>query len=232
MTAPLVLASKSAARAALMRGAGLDFTTASAGVDEDVIKRGLLGRGASPREIAHVLAEEKAKACSLRQPGPEHFPVHPNREIREILSPERVLSGEPGATSPGRALVVGADQTLDLEGRLMDKPASLEEARQHLLDMRGREHRLHSGLAVAEAGEIVFTTVETAVLKVRAFSDTWLDRYLDRNGDQILASVGAYQLEGEGVQLFERIEGDYFVILGLPLLSLLSFLRDRGALPE
>jgi septum formation protein len=194
----LVLASKSAARAALMRGAGLDFATASAGVDEDVIKHGLLGRGAAPCEIAHVLAEEKAKACSLRQTG----------------------------------LVVGADQTLDLGGRLMDKPASLEEARRHLLDMRGREHRLHSGLAVAQAGEIVFTTVETAVLKVRAFSDAWLDRYLDRNGQQILASVGAYQLEGEGVQLFERIEGDYFVILGLPLLSLLSFLRDRGALAE
>jgi septum formation protein len=196
--APLVLASKSAARAALMRGAGLDFTNASAGVDEDVIKRGLLGRGASPREIAHVLAEEKAKACALREPG----------------------------------LVVGADQTLDLGGRLMDKPVSLEEARRHLLDMRGREHRLHSGVAVAEAGEIVFTTVETAVLKVRAFSDAWLERYLDRNGEEILASVGAYQLEGEGVQLFERIDGDYFVILGLPLLSLLSFLRDRGALPE
>jgi len=195
---PLVLASKSAARAALMRGAGLDFTTASAGVDEDVIKRGLLKRGAGPREVAHVLAEEKAKACSLRESG----------------------------------LVIGADQTLDLEGRLMDKPANLEEARRHLLDMRGREHRLHSGLAVAQAGEIVFTTVETAVLKVRAFSDAWLDRYLDRNGAELMSSVGAYQLEGEGVQLFERIEGDYFVILGLPLLSLLSFLRDCGALPE
>jgi septum formation protein len=194
----LVLASKSAARAALMRGAGLDFQTASAGVDEDVFKRGLLGRGASPREVAQVLAEEKAKACSLRHPG----------------------------------LVVGADQTLDLEGRLMDKPASPEEARRHLLDMRGREHRLHSGLAVAKAGEIVFTTVETAVLKVRAFSDAWLDRYLDRNGAELMSSVGAYQLEGEGVQLFERFEGDYFVILGLPLLSLLSFLRDVGALTE
>lgn len=195
---PLVLASKSAARAALMRGAGLEFTTASAGVDEAVVKRGLLGRGADPREVAQVLAEEKAKACSLREAG----------------------------------LVVGADQTLDLEGRLMDKPESLEEARGHLIDMRGREHRLHSGLAVAQAGEIVFTTVETAVLQVRHFSDAWLDRYLDRNGGELLASVGAYQLEGEGVQLFERIEGDYFVILGLPLLSLLSFLRDRGALPQ
>jgi septum formation protein len=195
---PLVLASKSAARAALMRGAGLDFAVASAGVDEDVVKRGLLGRGAGPREVAHVLAEEKAKACALHHPG----------------------------------LVVGADQTLDLEGRLMDKPADLEEARRHLLDMRGREHRLHSGLAVAQSGEIVFTTVETAVLKVRAFSEVWLDRYLDRNGAELITSVGAYQLEGEGVQLFERIEGDYFVILGLPLLSLLSYLRDCGALPE
>src|SRR5262249_38919349 len=156
------------------RGAGLDFTTAGSGVDEAVIKHGLIGRGASPREIAHVLAEEKAKACALREPG----------------------------------LVIGADQTLDLGGRLMDKPESLQEARRPLPDMRGREHRLHSGLAVAKAGEIVFTTVETAVLKVRAFSDAWLDRYLVRNGEQILASVGAYQLEGEGVQLFERIDGD------------------------
>jgi septum formation protein len=98
--------------------------------------------------------------------------------------------------------------------------------------MRGRTHHLHSGLAVAQAGETLFTTVETAALTVRTFSSAWLDGYLARNAAEILSSVGAYQLEGEGVQLFERIEGDYFVILGLPLLPLLAFLRDRGALDE
>jgi septum formation protein len=167
-------------------------------VDETVLKRGLLGRGASPREVARFLAEEKAKAASLEATG----------------------------------LVIGADQTLDLGGALMDKAESLDEARAHLVSLRGRTHHLHSGLAVAEAGEIVFSTVETATLSVRAFSDAWLDGYLVRNGEQLLGSVGAYQLEGEGVQLFERIEGDYFVVLGLPLLALLGFLRDRGVLPE
>jgi septum formation protein len=193
----LVLASKSAARAAVLRGAGLDVALASAGVDEAPIKRGLLGRGAQPREIAHVLAEEKAKAGSLHREG----------------------------------LVIGADQTLDLEGRLFDKPADLEETRAHLLALRGRTHHLHSGLAVAEAGQLVFTTVETATLTVRAFSDAWLAAYLERNGEALLGSVGGYQLEGEGVQLFERIEGDYFVILGLPLLALLGFLRQQGEIP-
>jgi septum formation protein len=192
----LVLASKSAARAQLLAGAGLDFVTVGAGVDETPIKTGMLGRGASPREIARVLAEEKAKAGSTRHDG----------------------------------LVIGADQTLDLDGALIDKADSLAEARQRLVELRGREHRLHSGIAVARADELVFTHVETAVLKVRDFSDAWLDAYLERNGLEVLGSVGCYQLEGEGVQLFERIDGDYFTILGLPLLPLLDFLRREKAL--
>ena len=198
MSAParLVLASKSAARAALLAGAGLSFETVGAGVDETPIKAGMIRRGAAPREIARVLAEEKAKAGSTRHAG----------------------------------LVIGADQTLDLDGTLIDKADSLAEARLRLLELRGREHRLHSGVAVARADEILFTHVETATLTVRAFSEAWLDDYLDRNGLEILGSVGCYQLEGEGVQLFDRIEGDYFTILGLPLLPLLGFLRQEHAL--
>jgi septum formation protein len=195
---PLVLASRSAARAALLRGAGLTPILIDAGVDETAIKRGLLTRGAGPREIAHVLAEEKAKAGSLRADG----------------------------------LVIGADQTLDLERRLFDKPQTLDEARSHLQSFRGKTHHLHSGLAVASAGEILFTTVESVALTVRLFSDAWLDSYLDREGEGLLASVGAYQLEGSGVQLFEKIEGDYFTVLGLPLLTLLAFLRAQGVTPS
>jgi septum formation protein len=194
----LVLASKSAARGQLLKDAGVRFDPVGSGVDEGVIKAGLLRRGAGPREVARVLAEEKAKATSLREPG----------------------------------LVIGGDQTLDLDGRLIDKAESLDEARARLIEFRGRPHRLHSGLAVAEAGEIVFTTVETATLQVRRFSDAWLDGYLARNGEALLGSVGCYMLEGEGVQLFENIEGDYFTVLGLPLLTLLDFLRARGAVPS
>jgi septum formation protein len=192
----IVLASKSAARADLLKNAGIGFEAVGAGVDEGPIKTGLLRRGAPPAEIARTLAEEKAKAGSLRREG----------------------------------LVIGADQTLELEGRLVDKADNLAEARERLRLLRAREHRLHSGVAVAEAGEIAFTAVETARLVMRPFSDAWLEDYLDRNGQDVLGSVGCYLLEGEGVQLFEDIEGNYFTILGLPLLPLLQFLRQKGAI--
>ena len=129
-------------------------------------------------------------------------------------------------------VVIGADQTLDLGGVLYDKPADLAEARSHLTAMRGRGHALHGGIVAAERGEVVWRTTETSRLWMRDFSDAFLDGYLARGGAALLASVGAYQLEGEGAQLFERIEGDYFAILGLPLLPLLGFLRERGAVPS
>jgi len=122
------------------------------------------------------------------------------------------------------AWVIGADQTAEFEGRLDDKPASLDEARQRLLDMRGRSHRLHSAVHLTD-GEQSWSVVSTAVMHMRAFSDAWLDGYLERLGPAALDSVGAYQLEGEGVQLFDRVEGDYFAILGLPLVPLLAALR-------
>ncbi|HEY3812151.1 MAG TPA: Maf family protein [Caulobacteraceae bacterium] len=195
MTA-IVLASKSAARAAMLKNAGVAFISVGAGVDEDIIKHGLLRRGSAPSEIARVLAEEKAKAASLKHDG----------------------------------LVIGADQTLDLDGALIDKVDSLADARQRLGRLRGRAHRLHSAVAVARAGELVFTEADSATLFARDFSDAWLDGYLERNGVEILGSVGCYMLEGEGAQLFDRVAGDYFTILGLPLLPLLGFLRAEGAI--
>ena len=130
----------------------------------------------------------------------------------------------------GEVLVIGADQTLDLDGELIDKAASLDEARARLLRLRGRSHKLHAAVVVARAGQPIWREVQTATLWMRPFSDAYLDDYLAREGEALLGSVGCYRLEDIGVQLFSRIEGDYFTILGLPMLGLLDLLRRHGVL--
>ncbi len=125
-------------------------------------------------------------------------------------------------------LVIGADQVLDFAGERLTKPADMEAARRQLLRLSGGTHQLHSAVACARDGEIVWHSVQTATLKLRRFEPAALGRYLARAGEAALQSVAAYQLEGLGVQLFEAIEGDYFAILGLPLLPLLGFLREEG----
>lgn len=132
------------------------------------------------------------------------------------------------AVRPG--LVIGADQTLDLEGVLYDKAEDMAQARARLLSLRGRPHQLQGAVALVEDGVVVWRTLSTNTLVVRDFSDAFLDAYLARWGEGLLNSVGCYELEAGGVQLFERIEGDYFAILGLPMLDLLAALRERGAL--
>lgn len=129
------------------------------------------------------------------------------------------------------ALVIGADQVLSFEGRLFEKPRSTSEAREHLLALRGKTHALHSAVALAQGSGVVWTTVATARLALRKFSDSALDAYLAVAGDAVLTSVGAYQIEGPAVQLFERVDGDHTTILGLPLLPLLAELRRREVLP-
>lgn len=126
------------------------------------------------------------------------------------------------------ALVVGADQMLECEGRWFDKPADRAAARAQLLDLRGKTHRLVSCAVVVRDGERMWHRIDSARLTMRNFSEAFLDDYLDRVGDDVLHSVGAYQLEGLGAQLFHRVEGDFFTILGLPLLPLLGFLRVHG----
>ena len=129
------------------------------------------------------------------------------------------------ASLPGR-LVLGADQTLARGAKRFGKPADRAEAADQLRALRGRTHELHSALALVRDKEIVFTCVDTARLTMRDFSDRFLNDYLAMAGDAAMNSVGGYQLEGIGIHLFERVEGDYFTILGLPLLPLLSFLRQ------
>lgn len=131
------------------------------------------------------------------------------------------------AVFPGR-LVLGADQTLACGGARFGKPRSRAEAAAQLRELRGRTHELHSALALVRDGETVFACIDTARLTMRGFSDAFLDAYLDLAGERALSGVGAYQLEAIGVHLFERVDGDFFTILGLPLLPLLSFLRQNG----
>lgn len=131
------------------------------------------------------------------------------------------------ATQSGR-LVLGADQTLALGDKRFSKPPNRAEAVQQLRALRGQTHALHSALALVQDGKVLFELVDTARLTMRDFSDRFLEDYLEMAGDAALGSVGGYQLEGIGIHLFERVEGDYFTILGLPLLPLLAFLRKSG----
>lgn len=196
MSIDVILASKSAARRAVLEGAGVPFQPVTAGVDEDSAKRSLLAEGATPREVAEALAELKAIRVSRARPG----------------------------------LVIGADQTLEFDGGLYDKVDTVDAARERLRALRGRPHQLHSAVVVAKDGAPIWREVVSATLTMRDFSDAFLEDYLAREGEEALGSVGCYRLEGLGAQLFARIEGDYFAILGLPLLGLLDLLRNHRAI--
>jgi septum formation protein len=132
---------------------------------------------------------------------------------------------------PGR-LVVGADQTLALGERLFAKPADSAAARDQLKSLRGRTHELHSALVLVRGANVLFEHCEIARLAMREFSDRFLESYIEAAGLAVTASVGGYQVESVGIQLFERIDGDHFTILGLPLLPLLQYLRREGWLAE
>jgi septum formation protein len=197
MTAPLILASASPARAALLQGAGVAIEVMPARIDEDAVKASFEAEGAGPRDLADALAAMKAQRVSARLPG---------------------------------ALVLGADQVLDCDGRRFDKPRDAAEARAQLLELRGRQHRLHSAAAVARDGAVIWRHVGLARLTMRPFTDAFLDRYVAAEGERLTQSV--YRLEGPGAQLFSQVQGDYFTVLGLPLLELMGFLRAQKALVE
>jgi septum formation protein len=149
------------------------------------------------------------------------------KAVAEALAEEKALAVS--RSRPG--LVIGADQTLEFEGGLFDKVATLAEARERLKRLRGKRHRLHSAVAAARGGAVVWREMQSAALLMRDFSDAFLDLYLAQEGQAALGSVGCYRLEGMGAQLFREIEGDYFAILGLPLLGVLELLRREQALP-
>lgn len=169
-------------------------------------------------EVDAPRVDEEAAKLSLRAGG-----LKP-RDQADALAELKALS-----VSRSRPdFVIGADQMLALGGEVFDKPKSIEEARQHLTRLRGQTHELITASVVAREGAIIWRHIDTPKLKMRAFSDAFLDNYMGQAGEHVLRSVGAYQLEGLGAQLFERVEGDYFSVLGLPLLPLLAFLREHG----
>ena len=128
------------------------------------------------------------------------------------------------------AWVIGADQVLTLDGAILSKPDSMEEARAQLLDLSGKTHILHSAVALASKGEASWAHIETAHLTMRKLTPQYIGRYLAAAGEEVLGCVGAYQVEALGIQLFEKIEGDFFTVLGLPLLPLLDALRREGVI--
>jgi septum formation protein len=192
---PLILASQSRARHALLVNAGIEVEVIPAHIDERTIQRS--AGPATATDIAALLAREKALAISAGKPG------------RYIL---------------------GADQTLALGDRLFNKPYGREQAVEQLQALAGRAHQLRSAIAVVRDRAVLFEHVATAVMTMRPLEETDITIYLDQAGDAVTSSVGAYQVESLGVHLFERIDGDHFTILGLPLLPLFGFLRSRQLL--
>jgi septum formation protein len=169
---------------------------------------------AMPADIDERIVQEKS---GLAEPG----------AVAALLAREKALhiSGR----MPDR-YVVGADQTLALGERLFSKPAGHAQAADQLRALAGNTHELHSAVAVARGGKVLFSNVSVARMTMRRLGGDEIRTYLDMAGDRVTTSVGAYRLEGLGIHLFERIEGDHFTILGLPLLPLLAFLRGQGLL--
>jgi septum formation protein len=192
---PLILASQSGARQALLANAGIVFEAVAAEIDERAVQQA--SSLSAPGDIAALLAREKAVSVSMRRPG---------------------------------NFVVGADQTLALGIRLFTKPDGRAQATEQLRTLAGRSHELHSAVAVARDGKILFESADTARMTMRRLGEAEIEAYLNEAGAAVTSSVGAYQLEGLGVHLFERVEGDHFTILGLPLLPLLAFLQSERLL--
>ena len=185
------------------------------------VRRMLLEAAGVPVEVRPAnLDERRLEAGAIAQsPG----------LMAALLAREKAIAVE--RQFPGR-LTLGADQILALGAERFSKPADRNAARAQLRSLCGRTHQLHSAIAFVQHGKVLSEYVDVARLTMRNFSEGFLDRYLDAIGEAAAASVGAYQLEGPGVQLFERIEGDYFTVLGLPLLQALEFLRRIGCLAQ
>lgn len=189
-TAPLILASKSASRQAMMKNAGLKFTAIPADIDERALDEKFAGE---PQKLTKELARQKALSVARNNPD---------------------------------ALVVGSDSVVALGEEIFNKAGNKQEALEKLMALSGKTHQLISAVAVASSGVILWDRVQIAELTMRKFDENFARLYIEKLGQAALDCVGAYQLEALGPWLFEKIEGDYFTILGMPLLPLLNYLQD------
>jgi septum formation protein len=185
------------------------------------VRQMLLAAAGIPAEVHPADLDERSLETAAPAPAPG--------AIAALLAREKALAVE--KLHPGR-LILGADQTLALGAARFAKPADLAAARTQLRALCGRSHELHSAIAFVQDATVLFEHVSVARLTMRSFSDRFLDLYLDAVGSAATESVGAYQIEGLGSQLFERVDGDYFAVLGLPLMEALGFLRRRGSLAQ
>ena len=191
---------------------------------------------ASSSKVRAHLLEAAGLAFSIQSPGLDEHAMRQAVGSTGALSPQdiaevlaRAKAEAVSELMPG-AFVIGADQVLAFGGRILSKPHNMEAARNELLDLSGKSHILHSAVALATNGGTVWAHSESSTLVMRKLSPQFIGRYLAAAGEEVLSSVGAYQIEGLGIQLFEKIDGDYFSILGLPLLPLLDALRREGAI--
>lgn len=203
-----------------MKGSDRIVVASASLTRHEMLKRAGLAFTVDPADI-----DEAAIREALRT---DDEAVSPS-DIAEVLARTK---GETVSVRQPEAVVIAADQVLALGDEIFAKPADLNEARETLMRLRGQTHQLHSAVVLAQAGAVTWIQVETAHLTMRKFSAGFVSDYLMRAGADVCHSVGAYQLEGLGIQLFEKIEGDYFTILGLPLVSLLAELRQRGVIEK
>jgi nucleoside triphosphate pyrophosphatase len=191
---------------------------------------------ASTSKIRARLLEDAGLAFIVEPPGLDESVMRQAVSGQKALGPHDVAEvlarakAEAVSDLASKAYVIGADQVLAFGDQILSKPDSMEAARRQLLDLSGKTHTLHTSVAVATNGETIWAATEIATLTMRKLSPHFIGRYLAAAGDEVLNSVGAYQVESVGIQLFDKIDGDYFVILGLPLIPLLDALRREGVI--
>jgi septum formation protein len=186
-------------------------------------RRKLLSQTGIYFKTAKPPVDESVIKVALRKAGASAAQVAENLAESKANSVGQIIPG---------AYIIGADQMLECDGRWYDKPADRDGARRHLESLRGKTHELITAAVIAHEGRVIWRHTEIAKMTMRDFSESFLDSYMEKAGDGIVKSVGAYEMEGTGSQLFEKVEGDFFSILGLPLIPLMGALREAGALPK